>query len=361
MPDARTYIIVGTGGWGGQWVRSFLPRLTDLGLARPVAAVDVNPDHLAGVEEHLQLPPQKLYTDAARAFDENPADVAIVVVPPAHHESIIDLALAHGMDILCEKPIADTMAGCCRVYKKVRAAGRKMAVTMSHRMARDKQTLEAAVKSGQFGPPHYVVGRFTDSCRHCPDWGAFRYQIDDPLLVEGTVHHFDILRALAGSDAKTVFVRSWKSPWSDFQGDDTALIVLEMANGIRAMFEGAVANASTLSGWTNEYFRVECEGGTLVLDRQKVTVHRNDAWQPVETSEVPPLEGDAWMNHLLAEQFVHWLNGGDPPPTHLDDNLQCAAILFAAIQSARTGEVVDVQAFLEEHLAAAQDAAPDRA
>jgi predicted dehydrogenase len=350
MSNALTYIIVGTGGFGGQWVQNFLPRLTELGKARPVAAVDVRPENLAHVQEHLGLPPARQYTDAACAFEENPADFAIVVVPPAHHESIIDLALAHDMDILCEKPITDTMAGCCRVYKKVRQAGRKMAVTMSHRMARDKQTLEAAVKSGRYGRPHYVVGRFTDSCRHCPEWGEFRYRIDDPLLIEGTVHHFDILRALTGSDAKTVFVRSWKAPWSEFQGDDTALIVMEMTNGTRAMFEGAVANASTLNGWTNEYFRAECDSGTLVLDHQEVTCHQNAAWQPGKVRSLPLLEGEVWMNALLAEQFVDWLNGGDPPATCLDDNIQCAAILFAAIQSARTGQIVDVQEFLQKHL-----------
>jgi hypothetical protein len=48
--------------------------------------------------------------------------------------------------------------------------------------------------------------------------------------------------------------------------------------------------------------------------------------------------------------FCDWLAGGDPPPTHLEDNLQCAGLLFAAIESAHTGRPVDVQEFLGRHL-----------
>jgi hypothetical protein len=53
----------------------------------------------------------------------------------------------------------------------------------------------------------------------------------------------------------------------------------------------------------------------------------------------------------LAELFVNWLNGGEPPPNTLDDNIQCCALLFAAIESAHTGRVIDVQAFLRANVA----------
>src|SRR5947207_2892244 len=82
---------------------------------------------------------------------------------------------------LSEKPIADTMAACVRIYKKVQAAGRKMAVTMSHRFDQDKQSLERAIKSGEYGRLNYVVGRFTHNCRAYGSWSKFRHEIPDPL------------------------------------------------------------------------------------------------------------------------------------------------------------------------------------
>jgi len=350
MSRPLRYILVGTGGFGGHWCRDVLPRLAVMGKAVAAAAVDINPDALKNAREHLKLPPDKCTTDVKRAFDENRADFGIVVVPPAHHEAVVDVILAHDMHVLSEKPIADTMEACVRIYRKVKAAGKRMGVTMSHRFDQDKQTLERLIRSGKYGAVDYIVGRNTWAMRKFPAWGAFRYRIPDTLLVEGTVHHFDIMRALAGSDAKTVYAKTWNPEWSDFEGDCQALITLEMANGVKVFYEGAKSNASMLNGWTRDYWRAECDKATLELDNRKLRVIVGDVTGDAGIESVPLDERDVWTNAWLAEMFCDWLRGGPPPPTHLDDNIQCAALLFAAIESAHTGKVVDVQTFLEKHL-----------
>ncbi len=348
MTEPLRYIQVGTGGWGFNWCSEVLPGLAAAGKAVAVAAVDVNPSHLSVATDQLGVPAERCYTDAAQAFAENEADFAIVVVPPAYHESVIDLALAHGLDILCEKPIADSMAACVRVHQKVTAADRKMAVTMSHRFDQDKQSLEAAVRSGDYGQLSYVVHRFTHNCRERGDWGEFRYTIPDPLLVEGAIHHFDIHRALTGANAQSVYAVSWNPSWSEFAGDSTALVTIVMDNGAKVVYEGAKANASTLNGWGNDYLRVECESATLELDGRTLRVLRGGAWERPVAEELPLLQRDRWSNPWLAEMFCDWVSGARADhPTNIDDNLQCAALLFAAIESTRTGAAVDVQAFLE--------------
>ena len=350
MTESLRYIIVGTGGFGAHWCRDVLPRLAVAGKARAVAAADVSEDALANARTHLKLPPERCYTDVARAFDENEADFGIVVVPPAYHEEIVDVILGHDMDVLSEKPIADTMEGCARIYHKVKAAGRKMAVTMSHRFDQDKQTLERLVASGDYGEVDYIIGRNTWDYRKSPTWGAFRYKTPDALLVEGTVHHFDIMRALADADAKTVYAKTWTPPWADFEGDCQALITIEMTNGVKVSYEGAKANASQLNGWCEDYWRVECDKATLELDRRRLRVITGAIGDGAIIEEKRLDRQDVWTNAWIAEMFCDWVAGGYPPPTQLDDNIQCAALLFAAIESAHTGEVVDVQAFLQKHL-----------
>jgi predicted dehydrogenase len=350
MDDPLRYVIVGTGGFGAYWCRFFLPRLTALGKARPVAAVDLRPDALLNAQQHLGLPADRCYADLNRALDENPADFIIVVVPPAHHEAVVDAALAHDLHILSEKPIADTMEASARIYHKVTAAGKKMAVTMSHRFDQDKQSLEAAVKSGKYGRLNYVVHRFTHDCRRFGSWGEFRHRIPDPLLVEGTVHHFDILRALTGADGQMVYATTWNPPWGEYAGDSTALINLTMTNGVPCAYEGAKANATTMNGWGNDYLRAECEYGTLELDRRQLRVLRSGPDGAPVAEPLPLLEQPVWMNAWLAEMFCDWLCGGPTPPNHLGDNLQCIALLFAAIESAHTHAPVDVQAYLQKHL-----------
>jgi hypothetical protein len=66
--------------------------------------------------------------------------------------------------------------------------------------------------------------------------------------------------------------------------------------------------------------------------------------------DLPLREQPVWTNPWLAEMFCDWLRGGPAPPNHLDDNLQCAALLFVAVESAHTGAVVDVPSYLQRRL-----------
>jgi predicted dehydrogenase len=209
------------------------------------------------------------------------------------------------------------------------------------------------VKGGQYGRLNYVIHRFTHNCRQHGSWGKFRHEIPDTLLIEGTVHHFDIHRALAGSNAKSVYAVTWNPPWGEFKGDSTGLVTIVMENGVKVFYEGAKANASTMNGWTNDYVRAECEHGTLELDRRWLRVLRGGPWDKPLAQDLPMRQQPVWMNPWLAEMYCDWLRGErDGHPTNLDDNIQCAALLFAAVESAHIGQPVDVQAYLRKHLSA---------
>src|SRR5581483_5429423 len=140
MRKIYSFILVGTGGMGKNWCRVTLPPLIHAGRIEPAAAVDINPEALLNAQEYLGLSPAQCYTSMQEAFDRVRADFTIIVTPPAFHERVVDLALAHDMDILSEKPIADSMDASVRVLKKVQRAGKRMGITMSHRFDADKTT-----------------------------------------------------------------------------------------------------------------------------------------------------------------------------------------------------------------------------
>ena len=351
---AHRMIQVGTGGWGAAWCKRFLPANVEDGLIEVAAAVDVNPEALKNAREFLGLRADQCYTDIQKAVDENEADFCTVVVPPAHHEEIVDAALDHGMHILSEKPIADTLAGSLRIAEKVRLAGRKMGVTMSHRFDQDKTTLRQELRSGRHGPVDYLVCRFTCDCRKYGSWGAFRHDIPDTLLIEGGVHHLDILADLAGAPCETLYAQTWNPPWGEFAGDSQALVTMHFDNGARAVYEGAKTNAVGLNGWGQEYIRAECEKATLILNRRRLELFPYDPagqWADKREGEgevIPLSEQRKWSNAWLIEKFVRWLDGGEPMETNVEDNLQSVALVFAAIESSRTGRPVKVQSFLAE-------------
>ena len=356
-------IQVGTGGQGGHWCRTFLPPHVEDGRIEVVAAVDVDEDAHENAREHLGVPADACYTEAETAFAEHDADFCTVVVPPWVHEEVVDAALAHDLDVLSEKPIADTLAASARIAAKVERAGAKMGVTMSHRYDRDKTTLRRQIRSTESGPLDYLVGRFTCNARSYGTWGAFRHEMENPLLVEGAVHQLDFLTDMAGATCDRLYAETWKPAWAEFEDDCQALVQMHFENGVRATWEGAKANATTINGWGSDYVRAECRDATLVLDDRELTRYPYDAdaegvlgaVDADDGESVALAEGDHWSNTRLVGQFLDWLDGGEPMETNVRDNLQSVALVEAAIESSESDEPVAVQELLTDARAAAAE------
>jgi predicted dehydrogenase len=343
-------IQVGTGGFGWMWCRRFLPPNTQDGTVEVVAAVDINPEALINAREGLGLRADQCYTNLQQAFDENPADFCTIVVPPAYHEAVVDAALAHDLHILSEKPISNTLEGALRIADKVRNAGKKMAITMSHRFDQDKTTLRHELRSGRHGALDYLILRLAVDGRKFGSYSAFTHAMADPIMIEGAVHHLDLLTDLAGAQCDTIYAQTWTPSWAEYKGDPQALVLLRFGNSTRAFYEGAWANAAELNYWEKEYIRAECELATLILDHRRLECHpyipgaRNR--REGQGEEIPLLQQAKWSNAWLIEQFAHWLDGGEPMATNVEANLQAVAMVFAGIESSRTGLPVNVQEYL---------------
>ena len=355
MPDNLRYILVGAGGWGAHWCRLTLPRLKESGKAVCVAAVDTNPDALKNPQEYLGVAKEHCYTDFSEALDVRQANFVLIVTPPAHHERLIELSLIYDKHILLEAPIAESMEATCRIYKKVKDSGRKMAIAVGNRFDQDKQTLERVIRANDFGRLNYIVGRFAVNFRRAGSWGAYRHQMHDPLFVEAATHHFEVLRGLTASEPKSVYAASWNAPWGQFKSDTTGLVAMEMINGVHCMYEGSLVNASSINPLSQEYFRAECESGTLELDRRGLHVLTGGASDEPKAMEIPLLDQPLWANALVTEQFCDWLLGAQPPLNALASHIQTAALVFAAVESGHTGKAIDVQDYLKKSYAAAKE------
>ena len=356
--ERKKFIQVGTGSFGMAWGRNFIPKAAE--FAELVAAVDVAPAALAEYKALGLLPENRLYTDLRTALTENKCDFIAVIVMPWMRMPIIDLAIEFGVDVLCEKPAADNMDDYVTIYRKMKAAGRKIAVTMSHRFEREKQTVEQMVKSGAYGKLNYVYGRL--SMQRRKERNA-RYEGTDPSmltpqrvarrgLTEGVIHEFDTFRGITGANAAKVYCQDWQFDPEDGSEarPSTALALITMENGVRCYIEHSSAYAVTTNGWGGEHFRAECANATIIADNRRVTVLSGMGQPFPEKAEMPLAAGDHFDHPMLIRDFCAWLNGGPPPITTLEDNLQCAALTFAALESAFTGKEVDVQEYYRRHM-----------
>ncbi len=348
----KKVIHVGIGGFGRRWCREFLANNIADGTVEVVAIVDVDPKALAQGQALLGLPDSACYTDIERAFSENAVDFCTVVVPPNFHEQVIDVAIAHGVDVLCEKPIADTMAGSVRVARKIKAAGRKMAVTMSHRFDQDKTTLRQIIRSGNLGAVNLVSCRYYADMRGHLGWGAlFRHTMKDPLLIEGAVHHLDIVADFAGARCDTLFASTWKPDWAEYAGDTDGVVTMVFENGVRGIYEGSSSSATGLNDWSKEYIRIECENGTAILNSREIEVFsrqpiKRQRYREGQGQKIPLLEQPKWINSWLIEKYCNWLDGGPEMETIVERNVQASALIFASIESARSGQAIKVQDYV---------------
>ena len=345
-------IHVGVGSFGQRWCREWLAGNTVDGTIKVVAVVDIRPEAAALGGKLLGLPPERCFTDAATAFAAVPADFCTIAVPPEFHEAVVDAALVQGLDILCEKPIADTMAGAARVVRKVRESGRKMAVTMSHRFDQDKTTLRTIIRSGELGRVNTVSCRYASDMRKHMAWGAlFRHTMQDPMIIEGAVHHLDYVADLAGAPCTTLYANTWRPPWAEYQGDTDGMVMMQFENGVRGIYEGSSSTAVGLNDWYREYVRVDCELGTAIMNSREIEVFRRlpikrQRQREGQGQRVALIEQPKWLNVWLIDQFVRWREGGPAMETAVDANLQAAALIFASIESKRSGKPIEVQDYI---------------
>ncbi len=339
-------LMIGAGGFAwGRWIQHELPQFAD--RLEVVALVDINRQALSRAAEFLSLPANACFDDMHQAFSRVEADFCCVVIPPAVHADAVTAAADRGLAVLSEKPIADTLQAVNRIYDAVQNNRIKMAVTQNYRYTERMWTVRQVLTSDRLGPLNYLVARFAADYRKYGAWGAnFRHEIPDTLLVEGGVHHLDMIRNLCNANCQTITGTGWNPPWSSFKGHCIGLYVMQMENHTRAVYEGSCCAAATQNSWHSEYYRAECQDGAVEIDSdQLVRIIRVGQEPQIVPMSKPPLAGHTY----ILNAFLDWLDGAPPPQTHLDDNIHSAAMMFAAIAASHTGQTVQVADFLPRH------------
>jgi len=350
---------IGVGGYGAAWLRDFVPPVKARGLVETVAVCDIDEQALGEARDFLGLPASQCFTDAAQACRQADADFALISTPPWDHADHVAMAADAGMDVLCEKPIAASIEDTARIVRTARETGRRIAFTMTHRFDQAHSTLRREVHSGEYGALDYIAFRLTGELRRFASWGRFRHEMDDVMLVEAAIHHFDILRDLAGAAPASIFATSWNPPWGEFAGDSQVLAIMRFGNDVRASYESTACNAVSINEYFKGTIRAEFDKATLILDGGRLErmyydpTGQEPVRRPGSGETVEPGVQDSFGNVWIIERFVQWLRGGEPMPTRLEQTLQSQAMVFAALESARTGKQVDVRAIADRfgHLA----------
>jgi predicted dehydrogenase len=320
-------IQVGLGGMGNAWLRAVqqAPEVEFAGF------VEVNSAIAAEQVAKYELDGSTVFPNLKQALAAVQADGVINVTPPQFHREVSLIALEAGMPVLSEKPLADTFTAAQDIVDAANRTGVLHMVAQNYRYHAPTQTLFHTLQQGDFGPIGAVKVDFFKG----PHFGGFREEMPYPLIIDMSIHHFDLMRFFLGRDPVAIYGRSWNPPWSWFKGDASAAVTLEFSGDVVVTYNASWCSQGQGTPW-NANWRFECAEGVVALIDDQVMTQRPEG----EAVRVPTLEPPRLSQVYLLNEFYEAVTTGKPPVTTCQDNLKSLGIVFDVIQSFVSGTVV---------------------
>ncbi|NNC13866.1 Gfo/Idh/MocA family oxidoreductase [Planctomonas sp. JC2975] len=331
-------VLVGAGNMGRAWMRMLAgsPSVVLVGLVD----LDVELARRAAAELSLDVVVGGALAEVAAASDAQA--VIDVTVPPAHH-AVNTEALFLGLPVLCEKPIAPTVAETLSLIAAEEITGRLLMTSQSRRYYPQLARLKAM--AGALGGIGFVTTEFFKA----PHFGGFRDEMDHPLLVDMAIHGFDVARYLLDADPVSVDCRTFNPSWSWYRGDAAATAVFEFAGGTRFSYAGSWCSPGLETSW-NGSWRISGAHGTVAWDGDGDPVAEfGEGAAAVEngSSTVRPEIAGA------LDEFVDALHTGTTPSGDVHSNVHSLAMVEAAVLSAAEHRTVLLADVLEDAYATA--------
>ena len=323
-------------GIGSAWL-SFLQKAPDWQL---VGVVDVVPEHRAAAVERAQLATERGFSsieDAARSVE---FDAVAIVAPSPLHTDLCLQALRAGKHVVVEKPFAIDFEQARAVVALAEQRNLRVVIDQNYRFLPDVEALRSAVQGQLAGVPAFVTVSFNY------DWPARTYQtgMDNPMLLEMAIHHFDSIRFVLGTDPLSVSGDSWRPPWSLYKGDTWVTGMFQFPETIRVQYDGSLEAPGARDNWQGVW-RVECEHGALHLGEhgQGYGLYRSrspEFFELVEPFSTVPDPGSAIPRMLQA--FATNLREASRPQSDGRDNLKTLAMAFGLKRSSDERRIVDL-------------------
>jgi len=324
-------IQIGTGKMGQRWLDALLasPDVDLVGVVEPVDSLRQAAIDKTGLDSAHAFPSVETALASETAFD-----AAIIVTPPPSHRSLAEQLLRAGKHVLLEKPLSTNMDDARELVDCAAHTGQTLMVAQNYRHHRGFPELRHAIHRGQIGAVSAVNVRFEKDTRTMFGEGDFRYSMEHVLLVDMSIHHFDLIRAALGTNPRRLYAQTWHVPGGNYQYDAAASVLMTMDSGTTVSYTGNWASFGPETSWNADWEFVGDAGRMLWTD-EGLTLHRwGEAALDLEVAEPPDAQG------VLVREFVTAIAAGAQPPTHARDNINSLAIVFAAIESSLSGEVI---------------------
>jgi predicted dehydrogenase len=346
--------VVGT-GFGA---RIQVPGLRASGRFDVAALVGRDAERTRRVAERLGV--EVACTSLEDALATSEIDAVAIATPPATHAPLAIAAARAGKHVLCEKPMARSLAEAQAMCDAVHAAGVVGAVGFEFRFHPARAMLARMIARGDLGEPQLLVCVDTLPLYVAPYKAppAWWYDADagGGWLGASGSHLLDAARVWLGEVCALAAIVDTLGRGT---ADDTFALLLRMASGARAVLQQSAAvrgprlQAFRLSGsdgtaWIDEAWRLWRAGTTG--DAEEV---RPDDDLDAPDVQIPPESGPFAARELpsfvrLAERFGDAIAGRSAPPAApraatFGDGLACQRLMDAARAASRSTAWVEVE------------------
>lgn len=330
-------LLVGAGGMGKTWGNN-LKDHPDVELG---GWVDLRPGAAAEAAEELKVSALHTGMDLGKALAETKPDFVVDVTIPEAHRDVTLQALAAGVPVLGEKPMADSMAHAREMVAASEKSGKLYMVSQSRRYDARLQAYRQLITE-QIGP----LGILNSDFYLGAHFGGFRDEMASVLLLDMAIHTLDQARYLSGADPVSVYCEEFNPAWSWYKGDACATAIFEMTGGLRYTYRGSWCSEGKNTSWNCDWRAAGPHGSALwdgesaasaeVVTQTGQFISATEARESIAVKETP--SGIAGS----LRDFLNALTTGATPMGECHDNIKSLAMVFAAIESSATGTRVSV-------------------
>ncbi len=271
---------------------------------------------------------------------------AVVLVTPNHlHRPQAEAALAAGLDVLVEKPIANTITDSLAIIEAAEAAGRTLMVGHNMRYGRATRRAQQALAAGRLGElVTFEIHFSADNTKRMPP-DAWRLRPDQcPLMpvMQLGIHGIDLIHYLIG-DIDEVYALA-RSVTTASGVIDSVCATLRLGAGPTGTLVSNYCSQVTFE------YRITGTEGTLrctphTYQFQATVDTDKDGFGPAETGDYTAYDLERWVLQMNA--FATSVRQGTPPDIDGWAGLQALAVVEALQQSAAQGRPVQVPSFKE--------------
>ena len=330
------YAIVGLGTYG---LDVIIPQFANCEHSRLAAVVSGDPEKARRVAEKHRLPAQSVYSYAE--FDRiraNPdVDIVYICLPNSMHAEFTIRAARAGKHVMCEKPMAVSVAECEAMIAACRKANRKLMI--GYRCHFEPFNLEAMrlARTGAAGKIRYVRSEHGFVQGDPSAWRLKRALAGGGSLMDMGVYSLQAARYMTGEEPIAVTARE-----STDRRDPRFTEVEDMIDWTLEFPSGAIASCQSMYSANQNHVLLMGDKGRIELE-PATRYDGNHMWlgRDGREREVTPPAGPGKTQFAgQLDHLAQCVRTGAEPIVSGEEGLRDMRIVEAIYRSAREGRTV---------------------